>query len=65
MTGETLQRDDFVSSSPYLDPPARADYAPSAAPGTQGAVVQSVAEGSPAWQAGLEPGMVVLSLIHI
>lgn len=59
MTGETLQRDDFVSSSPYLDPPARADYAPSAAPGTQGAVVQSVAEGSPAWQAGLEPGMVV------
>lgn len=40
-------------------PSERADYAPSQAPGTQGAVVKAVADNSPAWEAGLEAGMVV------
>ncbi len=36
----------------------RADYAPSRLPG-YGAVVSRVEEGSPAWEVGLEPGMVI------
>ena len=40
---------------------SRADYAPTNAPGI-GAWVASVEEGSPAWEAGLEPGMRVLSV---
>ena len=39
----------------------RADYAPSKEPGL-GAWIQSVDEESPAWDAGLEPGMCILSV---
>lgn len=38
------------------DATARADYAPLSQPG-QGAWVERVEEGSPAWEAGIEPGM--------
>ena len=41
--------------------PARADYAPTETPSI-GAWIASVEEGSPAWEAGLEPGMRVLSV---
>lgn len=40
----------------------RADYAPVAAPGGAGAVIASVAEGSPAWEAGLESGMIICTV---
>jgi len=38
------------------------DYAPSTAPGSQGAVIASIEEGSPAWEAGLLPGMTVTAV---